>query len=119
MAQTFRRNDKIPPPDEPLHGLDSRIECFVAPPLCPLMGSPADFSLTSALIERAAESTRTWLAEGGLDRRENPAANACAQTQSVSQVVEARLRVDQLSAQLRGWRSSSPRAPTETIDHAD
>src|SRR6516225_1812169 len=55
-----------------LHGLDQRIECFVAPPLCPLMGSPADFSLTSALIERAAESTRTWLAEGGLDRREIP-----------------------------------------------
>jgi hypothetical protein len=29
-------------------------------------------SLTSALIERAAESTRSWLAEGGLDRREDP-----------------------------------------------
>jgi len=55
-----------------LHGLDPQIEYFVAPPLCPLMGSPADFSLTSALIERAAESTRTWLAEGGLDRREIP-----------------------------------------------
>ena len=55
-----------------LYGLDPRIECFVAPPLCPLMGSPADFSLTGALIERAAESTRTWLAEGGLDRREIP-----------------------------------------------
>jgi NTE family protein len=55
-----------------LHGLDPRIEYFVAPPLCPLMGSPADFSLTSALIERAAESTRTWLAEGGLERREIP-----------------------------------------------
>jgi NTE family protein len=55
-----------------LHGLDQRIEYFVAPPLCPLMGSPGDFSLTSALIERAAETTRTWLAEGGLDRREIP-----------------------------------------------
>ena len=55
-----------------LHGLDQRIEYFVAPPLCPLMGSPADFSLTSALIQRAAESTRTWLAGGGLDRREIP-----------------------------------------------
>jgi hypothetical protein len=31
-----------------------------------------NYSLTSALIERAAESTRTWLAEGGLDRREIP-----------------------------------------------
>jgi len=55
-----------------LHGLDPHIEYFVAPPLCPLMGSPADFSLTSALIERAAESTRIWLAEGGLDRRGIP-----------------------------------------------
>jgi NTE family protein len=55
-----------------LHGLDSQIEYFVAPPLCPLMGSPSDFSFTNELIERAAESTRTWLAEGGLDRCEIP-----------------------------------------------
>jgi Patatin-like phospholipase len=41
---------------------------FVVPPLCPLRGSPCDFSRTNELIERAAESTRTWLAEGGLTR---------------------------------------------------
>ena len=55
-----------------LHGLDPDIECFVAPPLCPLRGSPYDFSLTNELIDLAAESTRSWLAEGGLTRREIP-----------------------------------------------
>jgi NTE family protein len=55
-----------------LHGLDPDIECFVVPPLCPLLGSPYDFSLTNELIDRAAESTRSWLAEGGLRRREIP-----------------------------------------------
>jgi NTE family protein len=52
-----------------LHGLESSIEYFVVPPLCPLLGSPHDFSQTDKLIKRAAESTRTWLAEGGLTRR--------------------------------------------------
>jgi NTE family protein len=55
-----------------LHGLESNIEYFVVPPLCPLSGSPHDFSQTDKLIKRAAESTRTWLAEGGLTRREIP-----------------------------------------------
>ena len=55
-----------------LHGLESDIEYFVVPPLCPLSGSPHDFSQTDKLIRRAAESTRTWLAEGGLTRREIP-----------------------------------------------
>ena len=55
-----------------LRGLDSNIEYFVVPPLCPLLGSPYDFSRTNELIDRAAESTRAWLAEGGLTRREIP-----------------------------------------------
>jgi NTE family protein len=55
-----------------LHGLDSGIEYFVVPPLCPLLGSPYDFSQTNKLIDRAAQSTRTWLAEGGLTRRAIP-----------------------------------------------
>ena len=55
-----------------LHGLDSDIEYFVVPPLCPLLGSPYDFSQTNKLIDRAAESTRTWLAEDGLTRRAIP-----------------------------------------------
>src|SRR6478752_242916 len=37
-----------------LQGLDSSIDYFVVPPLCPLTGSPYDFSHTSELIERAA-----------------------------------------------------------------
>src|SRR5262249_58541825 len=55
-----------------LNGLDQDIEYFVAPPLCPLLGSPYDFSQTNALIDRAEASTRAWLAEGGLTRRQIP-----------------------------------------------
>jgi NTE family protein len=51
-----------------LQSLDHSIEYFVVLPLCPLTGSPYDFSQTSELIERAAKSTDAWLAEGGLDR---------------------------------------------------
>jgi len=50
-----------------LQGLDKSIEYFVLPPLCPLTGSPYDFSHTSELIERATNSTDAWLAEGGFD----------------------------------------------------
>jgi NTE family protein len=51
-----------------LESLDPKIDYFVLPPLCPLGGSPYDFSQTSQLIERAAESTDAWLAGGGFDR---------------------------------------------------
>jgi NTE family protein len=51
-----------------LDGLDPAIDYFVAPPLCPLDGSPYDFSQTTQLIERAIESTDAWIAEGGLER---------------------------------------------------
>jgi NTE family protein len=50
-----------------LQGLDHSIDYFVVPPLCPLTGSPYDFSRTSELIERAAMSTDAWLSGGGLD----------------------------------------------------
>lgn len=56
-----------------LQGLDRSIDYFVVPPLCPLIGSPYDFSQTSELIERAARSTDAWLAAGGLD---HPGVNA-------------------------------------------
>jgi NTE family protein len=55
-----------------LESLDETIDFHVAPPLCPLMGSPYDFSQTSELIERSAQRTQEWLAEGGLERREIP-----------------------------------------------
>ena len=55
-----------------LEHLEDGIEYHVVPPLCPLLGSPYDFSYTSELIERATASTNAWLAEGGLERREIP-----------------------------------------------
>jgi NTE family protein len=55
-----------------LEDLPPDIEYFVVPPLCPLMGSPYDFSLTSELIERSIASTDDWLAHHGLEKRHIP-----------------------------------------------
>ena len=46
----------------------SDVEYFVLPPLCPLIGSPYDFSQSDALIDRAIKSTDTWIAEGSLEQ---------------------------------------------------
>ena len=51
-----------------LESLDPRIDYFIVPPLCPLTGSPYDFSQTSLLIARAVASTNAWLTDGGLER---------------------------------------------------
>jgi NTE family protein len=51
-----------------LQSLDHSIDYFVVPPLCPLTGSPYDFSHTRELIERATRSTDAWIFEGGIDR---------------------------------------------------
>jgi NTE family protein len=51
-----------------LEELDPGIEYFVVPPLCPLVGSPYDFSRTSDHIERAIRSTDAWLAQDGLTK---------------------------------------------------
>jgi NTE family protein len=51
-----------------LEGLGPDIEYFVVPPLCPLVGSPYDFSRTPDHIERAIQSTDAWLAQKGLQR---------------------------------------------------
>jgi NTE family protein len=51
-----------------LEGLAPDIEYVVVPPLCPLVGSPYDFSRTGDHIERAVASTDVWLAQGGLER---------------------------------------------------
>jgi len=48
------------------------IEYVVVPPLCPLVGSPYDFSRTSDHIERAIRSTDAWLAQNGLEKRGIP-----------------------------------------------
>jgi NTE family protein len=49
-----------------LENLGPEVEYFVVPPLCPLVGSPYDFSHTAEHIDRAAESTEAWLAADGL-----------------------------------------------------
>jgi NTE family protein len=51
-----------------LEGLASDIEYVVVPPLCPMVGSPYDFSCTGDHIERAIVSTDAWLAQGGLEQ---------------------------------------------------
>lgn len=55
-----------------LESLGSDIEYYVIPPLCPLVGSPYDFSRTQEHIERAVRSTDAWLAQNGLEKREIP-----------------------------------------------
>jgi NTE family protein len=42
----------------------SRVELRVVPTLCPLDVMPIDFSHTDELLERAYDSTRTWIAAG-------------------------------------------------------
>jgi NTE family protein len=49
-----------------LEGLGPGIEYFVVPPLCPLVGSPYDFSRTADHIARAIDATDAWLGQGGL-----------------------------------------------------
>jgi len=51
-----------------LENLDPSIQYFVVPPLCPLVGSPYDFTRTSEHIERAIGNTDDWLAKGGLGK---------------------------------------------------
>jgi NTE family protein len=55
-----------------LDGLDPGIEYYVVPPLCPLIGSPYDFTRTADHIERAIQSTDAWLAQSGLEQRGIP-----------------------------------------------
>lgn len=50
-----------------LDGLDPSVDYYVLPPLCPLGGSPYDFSHTGELIARAIESTDQWIDGGGLE----------------------------------------------------
>jgi NTE family protein len=55
-----------------LESLGPEIEYFVVPPLCPLVGSPYDFSRTSDHIARAIETTDAWLAEHSLQQGRIP-----------------------------------------------
>src|SRR5436189_212841 len=51
-----------------LEGLGPAIEYYVVPPLCPLVGSPYDFSRTDDHIDRAIRVTDAWLAQSGLEQ---------------------------------------------------
>jgi NTE family protein len=51
-----------------LENLDPGIEHYVVPPLCPLVGSPYDFSRTEDHIARTIRTTDAWLAKGGLEQ---------------------------------------------------
>ncbi|MGE5159831.1 MAG: patatin-like phospholipase family protein [Gemmatimonas sp.] len=55
-----------------LESMSPSIEYVVVPPLCPLTGSPYDFSRTADLIEHAIRSTDTWLTQGGLHQNTIP-----------------------------------------------
>jgi NTE family protein len=55
-----------------LESLNESIDYHVVPPLCPLVGSPYDFSHTGELIERASASTDAWISAGGLKQRTIP-----------------------------------------------
>jgi NTE family protein len=55
-----------------LEGLGPDIEYFVVPPLCPLVGSPYDFTQTSEHIDRAIESTDAWIEQNGLQEGNIP-----------------------------------------------
>jgi NTE family protein len=54
-----------------LENLGPGIEYYVIPPLCPLVGSPYDFSRTAEHIERARLATDDWLTKGGLQNKES------------------------------------------------
>jgi len=55
-----------------LEGLGPDIHYFVVPPLCPLVGSPYDFSRTADHIDRAVRTTDAWLAQSGLEQGRIP-----------------------------------------------
>jgi NTE family protein len=55
-----------------LERMPENIQVHLVPTLCPLAVSPFDFSKSKELIERAAQSTKKWIEEGGLTRRSLP-----------------------------------------------
>jgi NTE family protein len=55
-----------------LENLGPDIEYYVVPPLCPLVGSPYDFSRTAEHISRAIDATDAWIADKGLEQSEIP-----------------------------------------------
>jgi NTE family protein len=50
-----------------LEYLEQAVDFCVVPPLCPLVGSPYDFTRSDEHIARAIRSTEAWIARGGLE----------------------------------------------------
>ncbi|HVV40567.1 MAG TPA: patatin-like phospholipase family protein [Nitrobacter sp.] len=55
-----------------LEALHATVDYRVVPPLCPLVGSPYDFSRSDEHIERAMKKTERWIASGGLEKPSVP-----------------------------------------------
>jgi NTE family protein len=55
-----------------LEDLGADVEYFVVPPLCPLVGSPYDFTRTADHIDRAIATTDAWLEQDGLQEGNIP-----------------------------------------------
>jgi len=55
-----------------LERMPEDIQVHLMPTLCPLAVSPFDFSASGELIERAAQSSKKWIEQGGLTRRARP-----------------------------------------------
>jgi NTE family protein len=55
-----------------LERVSADIQVHLMPTLCPLAVSPFDFSAAKELIERAAQSSKKWIDEGGLTRSALP-----------------------------------------------
>lgn len=55
-----------------LDTLSGDIDYAIVPSLCPLAGSPYDFTRTAFLIDDAEKSTRSWIEAGGLLTRVVP-----------------------------------------------
>jgi NTE family protein len=53
---------------EEIESIPATLHYSVVPPLCPLTGSPYDFSMTEKHIDRARLATRQWIESGGLER---------------------------------------------------
>lgn len=52
-----------------IEALPEDVAVHLAPALCPLDVSPADFTASRRLIARSRDNTRDWIAAGGLTRR--------------------------------------------------
>jgi NTE family protein len=44
----------------------TKVVLHVVPPLCPVESSSYDYAACGSLIDRAAENTHRWMAEGGM-----------------------------------------------------